>query len=68
MAKLNENQKILAMAGGGLVLCLAAGGGIWWAKGLVEEAKELRLVKSELEEAKRAHPNIAELVRDGAFR
>ena len=28
MAKLNENQKILAFAGGGLLLCLAAGAGM----------------------------------------
>lgn len=37
-------------------------------KGLVEDATELRLVKAELENAKRACPNIAEMVRESAFR
>jgi len=37
-------------------------------KGLVEDASELRVVKAEIEEAKRAHPNIAELVREAGFR
>lgn len=37
-------------------------------KGLVEDVNELRIVKAELEEAKRAHPNIAEIVREWAFR
>jgi len=37
-------------------------------KGLVEDAGELRVVKARLEEAKHAHPNIGELVRDKAFR
>ena len=38
------------------------------AKGLVEDASELRVVKSELEEARRAHPNIGEMVREAGFR
>jgi predicted CoA-substrate-specific enzyme activase len=37
-------------------------------KGLVENADEMRVVKAKLEEAKRAHPNIGELVRERAFR
>ncbi len=37
MKKLNESQLIWTIVGGGLALCLAAGGGIWWANGLVEE-------------------------------
>jgi len=37
-------------------------------KGLVEDVNEMRIVKERLEEARRAHPNIAELVREGAFR
>jgi predicted CoA-substrate-specific enzyme activase len=37
-------------------------------KGLVEDADELRVVKAKLEEAKRAHPNIGELVRERGFR
>jgi len=37
-------------------------------KGLVEDANELRIVKAAVEEAKRAHPNIAETVRERAFR
>ncbi len=38
------------------------------AKGLVEDASELRVVKSQLEEARRAHPNIGEMVREAGFR
>jgi predicted CoA-substrate-specific enzyme activase len=37
-------------------------------KGLLEDANEMRVVKAKLEETKDAHPNIAELVREGAFR
>jgi activator of 2-hydroxyglutaryl-CoA dehydratase len=37
-------------------------------KGLLEDANEMRVVKSRLEEVKRAHPNVAEMVREDAFR
>jgi predicted CoA-substrate-specific enzyme activase len=37
-------------------------------KGLVEDVNELRAVKARIEEAKRAYPNVAEMVRTGAFR
>jgi hypothetical protein len=37
-------------------------------KGLVEDVNELRAVKAKIEEAKRAYPNVAEMVRTGAFR
>jgi len=37
-------------------------------KGLVEDVDELRIVKARIEEAKRAHPNVGEMVRTGAFR
>jgi len=37
-------------------------------KGLVEDVNELRVVKARIEEAKRAYPNVAEMVRAGAFR
>ena len=37
-------------------------------KGLVEDATELRVVKARLEEVKRAHPNVGEMVRQEAFR
>lgn len=37
-------------------------------KGLIEDANELRAVKAKLEEEKRAHPNIAEMAREEAFR
>lgn len=37
-------------------------------KGLVEDANELRIVKEQVEEAKRAYPNIAEKIRESAFR
>jgi len=37
-------------------------------KGLMEDANEMRVVMDQLEEVKRAHPNIAELVREDAFR
>ena len=36
-------------------------------KGLLEDVNEMRIVKAELEETKRVHPNIAEMVRDAAF-
>jgi predicted CoA-substrate-specific enzyme activase len=36
-------------------------------KGLVEDVRELRAVKTQLEEEKRAHPNIGELVRAQGF-
>lgn len=37
-------------------------------KGLLEDVNEMKVVKAKLEEVKDAHPNIAELVREGAFR
>jgi predicted CoA-substrate-specific enzyme activase len=37
-------------------------------KGLLEDANEMRVVKARLEEVRRAHPNIAEMVREDAFR
>jgi predicted CoA-substrate-specific enzyme activase len=37
-------------------------------KGLVEDVNELRVVKAQIEEAKRAYPNVGEMVRTGAFR
>jgi predicted CoA-substrate-specific enzyme activase len=37
-------------------------------KGLLEDANEMRIVKAQLEEAKRVHPNVAEMVREDAFR
>jgi predicted CoA-substrate-specific enzyme activase len=37
-------------------------------KGLLEDAKEMRLVKTNMEAVKRAHPNTAEMVRSNAFR
>jgi predicted CoA-substrate-specific enzyme activase len=37
-------------------------------KGLVEDVNELRVVKARIEEAKRAYPNVGEMVRTGAFR
>jgi predicted CoA-substrate-specific enzyme activase len=37
-------------------------------KGLVEDVNELRVVKARIEEARRAYPNVGEMVRAGAFR
>jgi hypothetical protein len=37
-------------------------------KGLVEDAGEMRAVKARLEEVKRAHPNVGEMVRAEGFR
>ena len=36
-------------------------------KGLLEDVNEMKVVKAELEEVKRAYPNIAESVRNHAF-
>jgi Tfp pilus assembly protein PilO len=40
MAKLNEKQKLITLAGCALGLCLLAGGGVWWSKGLIEEEQK----------------------------
>ena len=37
-------------------------------KGLLEDANEMRIVKARLEESKREFPNIAEMVREDAFK
>jgi len=37
-------------------------------KGLVEDLDEMKIVKAELESVRHAHPNIAEMVRDQAFK
>ena len=36
-------------------------------KGLVEDVREMKIVKADMEEQRRAFPNIGELVRDRAF-
>lgn len=37
-------------------------------KGLLEDVNEMKTVKARMEEGKRAYPNIAEMVREAAFR
>jgi predicted CoA-substrate-specific enzyme activase len=37
-------------------------------RGLLEDVNEMRIVKAELEETKRVYPNIAEMVRNDAFK
>ena len=37
-------------------------------KGLLEDANEMRVVKAQMEEVKRAYPNVAEMVREDGFR
>ena len=37
-------------------------------KGLLEDANEMRVVKTQMEEVKRAYPNVGEMVRENAFR
>src|SRR5919197_5318942 len=37
-------------------------------KGLAEDVNEMRVVKAKLEETKRDYPNVAEMVREDAFR
>jgi predicted CoA-substrate-specific enzyme activase len=37
-------------------------------KGLLEDANEMKVVKAQIEEVKRAYPNVAEMVREDAFR
>jgi predicted CoA-substrate-specific enzyme activase len=37
-------------------------------RGLLEDVNEMRVVKAELEETKRVYPNIAEMVRNDAFK
>ncbi len=39
MAKLNDSQKLLAIGGAGVLLSLLAGGGVYWAQGLIAEEK-----------------------------
>ncbi|MDA0373978.1 MAG: type 4a pilus biogenesis protein PilO [Planctomycetota bacterium] len=39
MAKMNEKKKIATVATTGFLLCAAAGGGVWWAEGLVAESE-----------------------------
>ena len=40
MQKLTEKQKLLAVGGGALGICLIAGGGVFWANGLIEELQQ----------------------------
>lgn len=52
MKKLNESQLILSIVGGGLVLCLAAGGGIYWASGLAtEKEQEIAAIETKIQAA-----------------
>jgi Tfp pilus assembly protein PilO len=40
MAKLNEKQKLLAIGGTAFAVCLMAGGGVYWANGLIAEVRQ----------------------------
>ena len=40
MAKLTEKQKMLAVGGAALGICLIAGAGVVWASGLIEELEQ----------------------------
>lgn len=65
MAKLNENRKILAIGAGGLTMCLAAGGGIWWAKGVVEQVEtEIVATEQKIDDAKRKIDQIPDLEKE----
>ena len=54
MPRLNEKQTLLVIAGVTVVLCGAAGGGVYWANDLIEQEK--RAI-----EAKEADRNIRAL-------
>ena len=41
MAKLSEKQVLLTVAGATVLLCGAAGAGIWWAMGLVDDQQQI---------------------------
>ena len=45
MARLSEKQTLLVIAGATIVLCGAAGGGVHWAQGLIEEENTLIAAK-----------------------
>ncbi len=40
MSRFTEQQKLMAIGGGALVVCLFAGGGVWWANGLIDEVEQ----------------------------
>src|SRR5258707_334735 len=65
MAKLNEKQKIWTIAGVGLGVCLVAGGGVYWAKGLIEdERKAIEAHKNEIAAAEQKIAKIVPTERD----
>ncbi|HLQ37288.1 MAG TPA: type 4a pilus biogenesis protein PilO [Planctomycetota bacterium] len=65
MAKLNEKQKIWTVAGVGLGVCLIAGGGVYWAKGLIEdERKAIEAHKNEIAAAEQKIAKIVPTERD----
>lgn len=59
MRKLNDKQKLLAIGGGALALCLIAGGGVYWAGGLVDE--EGVAIAGKQEQIKAAEAKIAKI-------
>src|SRR5262245_45633450 len=40
MAKLTEKQKLTGIGGGALAICLLAGGGVYWASGLIDDERK----------------------------
>lgn len=58
MERLTEKQKLLAIVGGAVGLCLLAGAGVYWATGLIEEerlaieAKQAEIAQAEEKIAK----------------
>ncbi len=47
MAKMNDTQQLFVVVGASVFLCVAAGFGVWWAEGLVEEERQARQTKNE---------------------
>ncbi|GDY01034.1 hypothetical protein LBMAG49_03630 [Planctomycetota bacterium] len=47
MAKLNEKQKLMAIGGSAFAICLLAGGGVYWANGLIDEVTQSIKVQDE---------------------
>lgn len=59
MPRLSEKQKLLVIGGSALGLCLLAGGGVYWAQGLIEE--EQRGIEAKKAEIQTAEGKIAKI-------
>jgi hypothetical protein len=65
MTKMSEKKKLLVIGGAAAGVCLLAAGGVWWASGLIEDARlEIEAKQKEIASAEEKIKKIPETERE----